>query len=56
MPPEKRQNHTSMRMWGEGTAQNGPSSSGAVESMAPLGVSVNAILGYISPTHPEAKP
>ena len=43
-------------MRGEGTAQTGSSSSRVVESMAPQGVSVNDILGYVSPTRLGAKP
>ena len=50
MPPRKRQTRTSVRMRGEGTTYIEPSSSRAIESMAPRGVSVHEILGYVTPT------
>ena len=34
----------------------GSSSSGVVESVAPWGVSVHEILGYVTPMHPGSKP
>ena len=55
-PPEKWQTRTSVRMRGEGTAHTRSSSSGLVESVAPRGVLVHDILGYVTPMHPKSKP
>ena len=55
-PPQKRHTRTSTRVQGEGTAQTRPSSLGAVDSMKPRGISIHDILGYVTPTHPRAKP
>ena len=56
MPSQKRQTRTSIREQEEGTAQTWPSSSGAMVSLTPRGMSINDILGYVAPTQPGAKP
>ena len=55
MPSQKRQTSASTRVQGEGIAQTRPSRLGGVESVAPQGVSVHEILGYVTPTCPRAK-
>ena len=51
-PSQKRYAHTTARVQGEEPTQTGPSSSGAVESTKPRGVSINDIPGYVAPTRP----
>ena len=54
--PNKQKTRTSARAQEEVVAQSGPSTLGAMESSARIGVSIADIPGYVPPTRPVANP
>ena len=54
--PNKHNTRTSARAHEEVAAQSGPSTLGAMESSAHVGVSIADIPRYVPPTQPDTKP